>query len=208
MDYLSPIEALFPGVGSAVLAVLVESGDPLTIRQLAERAGATHPQVAHHVDRLEALGVVQRRVAGRSHLISLSEGAAAESIRGLARLRDVVLDHMRAGVTEIDPPPESVIVFGSFARGTARADSDLDIAVVAPDDCADDSRWLASLSWWLDSVAAFAGNPVAEVVLTADELRERTDEPLWEQIRREGVLVSGVPIDDLLATGARTVGTD
>lgn len=207
MDYLSPIEALFPGVGARVLAVLAGTSEPLTIRQLAERAGAAHPQVSHHVSRLEALGVVERRVAGRSHLVKLTASAAGDVICRLAGLGDLVLDRMRATPPPVDPAPESIVVFGSFARGTARAGSDLDIAIVAPPGSTDDEAWLSALHAWLDSVAEISGNPVAEIIVTADELNERGGEPLWEEIRREGVVVSGASIDDLLAATHQGTGS-
>ncbi len=198
MDYLSPIEALFPGVGAAVLAVLSETEEPLTIRQVAERAGATHPQVASHLERFEALGVVSRRVVGRSHLVTLTDSAASELVRSLSHLRDAVLDRMRATADAIEPPAQSIIVFGSFARGTATAESDVDIAVVAPPGRADDEAWLASLSSWLDRVSEFAGNPVAEIVVADQELAERVSEPLWEEIRREGIVASGASLGEIM----------
>lgn len=200
MDYLSPIEALFPGAAGAVLGVLTRTTQPLTVRQLADRADVSHPQVSHHVDRLETLGVVHRYVAGRSHQIILTDGAAAVLLRRFAGLHDDVLDHMRTTAAEFDPAPDSIVVFGSFARGSARADSDIDIAVVASPAWVADEDCLAQLASWLDEVAAFAGNPVAEILVTPDDLDDRRDEPVWESIRDEGVVLFGVAPHLLLDT--------
>lgn len=200
MDYLQPLQALFPGAGAAVLDVLTRTTEPLTLRQIADRADVSHPQVGHHVDRLEALGVVHRHIAGRSHLISLTHSAAAQLLRRLTELHADVLAHMRDTARQLDPAPSSIIVFGSFARGTARTDSDIDLAVIATPDWMDDDDCQAQLAAWTDQVAAHAGNPVAEILATPAELADRHDEPLWEDIRRDGIVILGAAPHQLLDT--------
>ncbi len=195
VDYVSPIEALFPGVTAAVLAVLARTEQPLTLRQVADRAGVSHPQVGRHVDRLEELGVVRRSVVGRSHQVTLTDGAAGRQLRRLARLDRAVLDHMRATAQALEPNALSVTVFGSFARGTAGIESDIDVAVVAEDPA--DEDWLSKLATWADDVADFAGNPVAEMVLAAADLASRADDPVWSAIRIEGSTIAGRPIAEL-----------
>ncbi|NEE00093.1 nucleotidyltransferase domain-containing protein [Phytoactinopolyspora halotolerans] len=204
MDYLDPVRALLPGVNGAVLSVLTHTNQPLTLRQLAERAGVTHPQAARHAERLERLGIVRRQLAGRSHLLDLTESAASVWLRSLASLRDVVLAGMRESATRISPEPLSLVVFGSFARGTATADSDIDVLTVAPRARTDDLQWQNAVSEWLDSVAELAGNPVADIVVEADELPERVDEPLWRSIREEGVVLAGQRLGDLIRHGMVT----
>jgi DNA-binding Lrp family transcriptional regulator len=86
MDFRSPLEALLPGVGAAVLSVLARTTQPLTIRQLAERAGASHPQVSNRVEHFERLGVVRREMVGRSHLVTLTASAASDLVRRLTFL--------------------------------------------------------------------------------------------------------------------------
>jgi DNA-binding transcriptional ArsR family regulator len=197
LDYLSPLESIFPGVGSAVLAVLADTQQPLTIRQLAERAGASHPRVGQHVDRFEALGLVQREVVGRSHLVRLTDTAAAQLVRRLVRVREEVVTFMESAAAELDPPATSIVVFGSFARGTARAGSDIDVAIVAPPGRVADDTWSQQVSAWVDAVSDYAGNPVAEIVLGLDDLAPRGSDPLWRDVRREGLVIAGAPLEDL-----------
>ncbi len=203
MDYVSPIEALFPGATAAILGVLTRAEQPLTLRQIAERAGVSHPQVSRHADRLEELGVIHRNVVGRSHQITLTGSAAARQLRRLAHLETAVLDHVRATAPALEPNAMNVTVFGSFARGLARSGSDIDIAVVAVDPS--DEGWLGELADWVDDIAEFAGNPVAEMVLAAADLAGRAEEPVWESIMTEGITVAGRPITELLRQS--TTGT-
>ena len=44
---------------------------------------------------------------------------------------DPLLDEVRRRLlSDLDPPPEKIVVFGSRARGNARPDSDLDLLIV------------------------------------------------------------------------------
>lgn len=67
------------------------------------------------------------------------------------------------------------------------------MAVVAPQGCLDDEAWLGQLSAWVEDVSEFSGNPVAEIVVSREELAERRGDALWETIRREGVTVAAAP---------------
>lgn len=194
MDYLDPIRALMPGIDGAVLSVLAHTDGALTLRQIAERSGASHPQVSHHVARFEDLGLIQRQVVGRGHLIRLTDSAPAQWVRALAGLREAVLERMRDAAAEIVPAPDSIVVFGSFARGTAGRDSDIDVLVLAPSGLADDESWLAQVAEWTDRIAAFAGNPVAELIWEVDDLSTHRGEPLWHSIATDGIVVAGRPL--------------
>lgn len=198
MDYLDPVRALMPGIGGAVLSVLVHTDAPLTLRQIAERAGASHPQVSHHVARFEQLGLIERQVVGRGHLVRLTESAAAKWVKALAGLRETVLERMREAAADIIPAPDGIVVFGSFARGIAGRDSDIDVLILAPPGMSDNEPWLAQVAAWTDRIAAFAGNPVAELIWEVDDLSTHRDEPLWHSIATDGIVVAGRPLPSTL----------
>lgn len=196
VDYTSPLQALFPGSGAAVLAVLARTTQPLSMRQIAERAGVSHPQVSRRVQQYEALGVVRREVIGRSHVVTLAPSAAAALIRAFDGLQDEVVKFLRRTAPALEPNALSVTLFGSFARRSAGAASDIDIAIVV---ARRDDGWLEDLSGWVEDVAVFAGNPVAEIVVERRELAERADDPLWHTIAREGAVLAGRPVAELAA---------
>lgn len=80
--------------------------------------------------------------------------------------------------------PEKVILFGSWARGTATRRSDIDLFVV----------WNCDLSplQRIDTVLrllADAPYPVEAVVYTSDELAQRCDRPFIRQLLREGEIL-------------------
>ena len=71
----------------------------------------------------------------------------------------------------IEPAPASLAVFGSFARGTDDAESDLDVLAVRSDDAEpDDPSWLDSFGNWQDLARAVVGNPVNVIETSRHEL--------------------------------------
>jgi predicted nucleotidyltransferase len=204
MDHARPLAALFPGARGAVLDVLTRVQRGMTIRQLADRAGVSHPQAARHIRDFELLGIVSRELVGRSHRITLTETMAAELLRRLTQLRTAVLHEMRTAASTLDPLPVSMVVFGSFARGDDGAASDIDVLVVI-DDAVPDGRIDASLARWCDHIARLTGNPVTEIVVRRSEL-DTLDPALRVSIERDGVPIAGDPLPD--ARGLRVVAED
>src|SRR3546814_16699610 len=102
-------------------------------------------------------------------------------------------------------PPVSVIVFGSFARRTAEAESDIDVVVVRPSEVDEDDeiddRWSASLEAWRRDVRRLTGNPVEVLEVSADEAATKLAGHAqgWADIRRDGRVVHGLSPDELRA---------
>lgn len=197
MDHARPIQALFPGARGAVLDVLTRVQRGMTIRQLADRAGVSHPQVSRHVSDLEALGIVRREHVGRSHVITLSGTMAADLIRRIATLRQDAIGTMQRAALAIEPRPLALILFGSFARGDDDARSDIDVLVVI-DDAMREGEIDASLSEWCLQVTALTGNPVAEILIRRGDI-DGLDADLRSSIEKDGVAILG----DLLPEGPR-----
>lgn len=200
MDFASPVEALIPGVRGRVLGVLARTETPLTMRSVAEISGVSVNRAATVLNELIDLGMVERRDAGRAALVRLDrQNEAARIVLRLQDLRGAVVDRLRRGADDIEPAPLSLVLFGSFARGEARSESDLDVVAVAPSDV-DEEQWHASLGRWSDDAARTAGNPISLVTLEHDELRTlmRRRDGTWRKASEEGIVLAGVPLDAVL----------
>ena len=169
MDHARPIPSLFPGARGAVLDVLTRVHRGMTICQLADRAGVSHPQASRHVDDLGRLGIVRREHVGRSRVITLTDTLAAALLRGVTGLRQDVIRTMQRTATSIEPRSVAITLFGSFARGDDDADSDIDVLVVA-DDAMPEGAIDESLASWCGQVSELTGNSVAEIVTTRSSL--------------------------------------
>src|SRR3546814_16983237 len=102
-------------------------------------------------------------------------------------------------------PPVSVIVFGSFARRTAEAESDIDVVVVRPSEVDEDDeiddRWSASLEAWRRDVRRLTGHPVEVLAVSADEAATTLAGPApgWPDLTRAGRVVPGLRLAALRA---------
>ena len=132
---MRPVEAVIPGATGRLLAALARVEAELPVSTLANIAGVGRTRASGIIGELSALGIVERREIGRTVMVSLARhSAAGELIDRLAHLGSEVIARLRALATKLEPAPETLLVFGSFARGEADADSDLDVlAVRSPD---------------------------------------------------------------------------
>jgi predicted nucleotidyltransferase len=201
MDYRRPIEAVVPGVQGRVLRVLAHAAVPLTMRTVADLAGASVDRTNVVLHRLIALGLVERREAGRAAQVTLvRDNAAAQAIVALAELWTAIVDRMRADAATIDPAPASLVIFGSFARGDADEDSDIDVlAVRARGVALDDHSWTDTLRHWADRSTRLAGNTVNLLDESIEDLPRPVGRrgSVWDQAMRDGILLAGTPLVDL-----------
>jgi predicted nucleotidyltransferase len=101
-------------------------------------------------------------------------------------------------------PPAGVIVFGSFARGEADGASDIDVVLVRPADVDDEEDgWGESVEGWRRAVRRASGNRVEVLEVPLEEIAAKlvSEEPLWRDVRHEGVVVLGPSLHEL--TGDR-----
>jgi predicted nucleotidyltransferase len=203
VDFIGPIQALIPGVQGRILAVLAQTSAELNLRTLARLSGVSLAQASRVMPGLVELGVVERRDVPPSALFRLVEGhVASRAVLTLARARETVLEELGRSAGELSPPPVSVIVFGSLARGEARATSDVDVVVVRPEDVdEEDERWHADLERWRQEARRLTGNRVEIVEVGESDVARflRGRRPLWTEVAREGVVVFGRGVAELRA---------
>lgn len=201
MDFVRPVEAVIPGVQGRVLAVLAETTAELNLRTIARLSGVSHAQVSRVLPGLVDLGLVERREAPPSSLFRLvPEHVAAGPLLALARARDCVVEEMGRVAALLPTVPVSVITFGSFARGEADSESDIDAVFVRPVGIDEsDEAWADSVEQWRSRIHRVSGNPVEVLEVGSDEVGTRLSSrhPVWGDIRREGVVVHGRSLNDL-----------
>ena len=119
----------------------------------------------------------------------------------LAALADRVRYRLQEAAAHIAPPPPTLAVFGSFARGEARSESDIDVLAVRPDEvAAADPSWSDSLGRWTDKAREITGNPVNLIEAQASEiphlLAKRSS--VWREIANQGTTLIGVDVGSLV----------
>lgn len=202
MDYRRPVEALIPGVQGRVLGVMARASTDLTMRGVADLAGVSPQQASVVIGKLVELGVVERRDVPPASLVRLvADNLAAQAVLSIASLRRDVLDRLSELASAIGPAPASLVVFGSFARGEADSESDIDVLAVRPLGLRDDDdEWTDALWAWASAARKAAGNPVNVIEAAAEEipgLLRRRGPSVWTDIVRDGVVLVGSPLEEL-----------
>jgi predicted nucleotidyltransferase len=201
MDFVHPVEAVIPGAQGRVLAVLVTTTAELNLRTIARLAGVSLAQASRVLPKLVELGMVERReVPPSSQFRLVRSNIAARAVIELGRSRNLVLERIGSGAAALPSPPTSVIVFGSFARGEAGADSDLDVVIIRPDEVGeDDEKWAHSIESWRNETRAIAGNRVEVVEVRHHDIHAKlaSKQQLWRDVLRDGIVVYGLSIREL-----------
>ncbi len=182
----SPFGGLIPGARGAVLSVLLRTGAPLTGRQVHGMVSdeCSLWSVQEALKALTRLGIVETQTIGRAGVHTISEGhAAVPHLRALANPIAI----LRAAIAEsVGSEVESVIVFGSIARGEASEGSDIDLAVIAA------SGWDERTDLE-DAVRISVGDGCEVLVFTPSQFQQlaRSGEPVVSDILRDGLALIG-----------------
>lgn len=199
VDFKRPVEAVVPGAQGRILAVLTETSAELNLRTIARLSGVSVAHASRVLPALVELGMVERRDVPPSALFRfVPENVAARAVSALADARRTVLHDL--GERARGVAPVSVLVFGSFARGEADRESDLDVLFVrraTVDE--EDPAWRASVDQWVAHARRLTGNRVELVEVTDVEAARllRSRRQLWLDIQRDGIVVHGLTIDEL-----------
>jgi predicted nucleotidyltransferase len=102
-------------------------------REIARRTGLTPRSLQTELARLESLGIVRRRREGRLVRYELIESSPRwRAMRALIRELADPVDVVRNALADV-PRIGAAFVFGSFARGDTREDSDVDVFIIGKD---------------------------------------------------------------------------
>lgn len=192
MQLDTPLDRLLEtGTHVRVLRALVELPEGLAAsgREIARRAGISHTTAARVLRALQGLRVVQLQRAGRANLYLLNaEHVLVAQIRALFEqeggIRSQIVAYLRQELPLRIGRAESAFLFGSVSHGEGHADSDIDLAVVAPERTADEIEpGLTALS---DAVRTRFGSEL-NVLVGPSGRKGRRRPKIWDRIEADGV---------------------
>lgn len=173
-------------------------------REIQRRTGLTPRSLQTELARLEALDVIQRRPEGRLVKYALNEGSPAwRALWTTARELADPIDVVRDALVDVEGIAAG-FVFGSFARGDAREDSDVDVFLL------DEGIEEDHLSRRTLDSGLLLGREVNVVLFTAAELARKVEEKsafIRNVLRRPKVWIAGsrAAFEDVVS-GAGEVG--
>lgn len=182
---------------------MVKSQAQLNGREIAKNVGLSHVKVHTALRDLTKQGVVNMRSLGTSLVYWLNEEhvLVKEIIRPVFEKEENIFGHItKIIIKEIKPPrPLSIILFGSFAKGAALADSDIDIVVIYPHS-KNKSLIAKELSEAEKKITSLFGNHLASIAFSINEFQNRlkNKNTFINEIIRTGRVIYGKKISQLI----------
>lgn len=204
VDLSSPLRSLIPTLDSAVLDVLAGTESALSLAQLSKMA--THGSRAGlslALDRLVEQGLVSALPANRGSLYRLNrDHVLAEAVTTAAAARQTILSRLVAQVQQMNPTPEHVSVFGSFARREAGAGSDIDVLFILAHTAPD--AWFEQVGELAQAVYSWTGNRLEYLVFSLDEFAGvvHRGEPIVDSWLADSITVYGRDLEALTPDAA------
>ncbi|MDQ1075094.1 MULTISPECIES: nucleotidyltransferase family protein [Microbacterium] len=205
MNLSEPLEGLMSPVEAAVLRVLSRTDAGLSGRQAHALAGEGSITTVHRALRnLAHVGLAVVEVRPPSLIYRPNrEHVLWSAVDSALRARERAIDGIRQFF--VDNVPEEVpldwhvtaTLYGSVARRTSTADSDVDVLVVFPDDFDSDARadFVLRLA---ERIEELTGNDAQVNSLLRGEflLRQGEDDPFLSNVTNEGIHLFG-PTPDM-----------
>jgi predicted nucleotidyltransferase len=125
--------ALFPGTRGGVLSVAFrEPSRWWYLSELADALGTSPSALQRELESLATTGILERRSEGRRVYYRAHAGSAVfDELRGIVRKTMGVSMEIQRALQPLARRIRLALIYGSIAQGTERADSDVDVLVVA-----------------------------------------------------------------------------
>lgn len=189
-----------------LLRALLPLETPASGREAERLAGVSHRSASRALEDLAALGVLDRTTTPGAHLYQMNrEHDLLPALGSLfeaeaARIASLAEEVKRAlASAELVEAVDSVVLFGSAARGETRPQSDLDLLVLV-----NDRSYIEAASGFLGTVSdrlrARYGVRASVLVLSTPDARGRLEDgdPLLTDIHRDGRTLFGTSIQETL----------
>lgn len=144
------------------------SVERMHLRAIARAVGTSAGTAARELKRLEAAGLIERQREGNQVYFSIAHkseilASFSDIVRKTIGLPSTVRRSL-AGLAGV----ERGVIFGSYARGTEKPDSDIDLLVIGNPD-------RDELTDRLERAGHEVGRPINEVVMSASEFETRRE---------------------------------
>ena len=101
------------------------------VRQLTELLGEDSTNLSRELAKLEKLGFLTNRLEGRQKYFQANiRSPMFEELKGLAVKATGLADHLRRALQPLKNQIRIAFIHGSFARGDATAESDIDLILI------------------------------------------------------------------------------
>jgi predicted nucleotidyltransferase len=187
-----PFATVTPTLDGDVLAVLATHDATFTTGQIHRILNRFSEEGIRKVlTRLARQGVVRAERVGNTYAYRLNTAhLAAEPIVALAKVFNRFLARLDDQLKAWDHPAAYAAIFGSAARGTMTADSDVDLFLVRHDDTPL-SEWELQVGELAAAITAWTGNDARVVEYTEADLRAARTEPMVRDVLERGLTVAG-----------------
>ncbi len=151
-----------PAQERILVELFLRADSPMSLSELARRAGVSPAGAHKEVERLEAAGLVRSETHGRNRLVAADRSSPVyPELRRLLVKTAGAVPLLSSALTEIDGIQEAFI-FGSYADPAEPSPADIDVLVVgAPD--------MDALYDAVSAVESEVGRPVNVVVRSRSE---------------------------------------
>ncbi len=204
MNLSFPLATITPTLDAGVLHVLAATTAGCTAAEVHRRLGhGSDEGVRKVLARLVKQGVVLVETPARYPVYRLNrDHVAVPHIEALSRMRDEIVGRIRTELVGWKVKPSHAGLFGSFARGEADSESDIDVLLVRPDSTAqlEEDAWIEQLDRLDQRIQAWTGNAAQIVDVAPATLGQmaRAADPLVDSWRAEDIHVHGETLHELL----------
>lgn len=162
-------DALFPATRQRVLGLLFGQPDRrFSLKELIELARSGTGAVQRELDRLGGSGIISvTSVAGRKYLQANRAAPVFEELRGLIDKTTGVAGRLRDALESNGDRVQLALLYGSVAKGTDTASSDIDVLIVS------DDLTLEAAYAVFDEAERSLGRKVNPTLYTREEFRKR-----------------------------------
>lgn len=171
--------------------LLEDPGKEYSIKELSDESGASYDLTHRFVQVLSSLGIIEKRRAGGAVFVQLNQSSPyIEPLEEIIRIdTEPLLETAKRYAEELEEI-ESVLLFGSVARGTPRIDSDIDILVIVEDREEESERYANKLA---SKYEREDGVTIVPMVETMEEFQEdlETETPFVQELIKDAVVLKG-----------------